>query len=71
MSSMIPGMESADIPTEIHLCHPPHSLGKVYLETVPQPGAQVEVAGQRYTVLERRHQYQLRTNRYQLHKIAW
>ena len=63
-------MEQSDIPTEIHVCHPPRSLGSVYLEGVPQPGSQVEVEGKLYTVLERRHRYQLQTNRYHLHRIV-
>ena len=67
---MAPGMEQSDIPTEIYLGHPPRSLGCIHLAGVPQPGSQVEVEGQRYTVLERHHRYQLRTSQYQLHHIA-
>lgn len=70
MNSLRPSMEQPNILTKIHLCHPPRSLGYVHLESVPQPGSPVEVEGQRYTVLERRHRYQLQTNRYQLHHIA-
>ena len=63
-------MKPHNILTEIHLCHPPQSLGYLYLEDSPQPGSQLEVAGQHYTVLERRHRYQLQANHYQLHHIA-
>ncbi|WP_299487581.1 DUF6464 family protein [Acaryochloris sp. IP29b_bin.137] len=63
-------MEPHHILAEIHLCHPPQSLGYVYLEDNPQPGAQLEVEGQQYTLLERHHRYQLHANRYQLHHIA-
>lgn len=63
-------MKQPNILTEIHLYHPPRSLGYLNLEGVPQPGSQVEVEGQHYTVLERRHRYQLHANRYQLHHIA-
>ena len=69
MNRMARGMEAAEIPTEIQLSHPPRCLGTVYLDWVPQPGAQVDVEGQRYTVLERRHRYQLQTNRYQLQQM--
>lgn len=63
-------MKPHHILTEIHLYHPPQSLGHLYLADSPQPGAQLEVAGQQYTVLERRHRYQLQANHYQLHHIA-
>lgn len=63
-------MKPQQILTEIHLYHPPQSLGHLYLEDSPQPGAQLVVAGRQYTVLERRHRYQLQANHYQLHHIA-
>jgi hypothetical protein len=55
--------------TELILSHPRQSLGKIQLDWTPQPGCYVEVEGQTYTVLERRHRYQLRSGRYQLHKV--
>lgn len=63
-------MESSSLPTELHLIHPRRSLGRVYLDWTPQPGAYVDHEGQTYTVLERRHRYQLKAGRYQLQKIA-
>ncbi|WP_299410290.1 DUF6464 family protein [Acaryochloris sp. IP29b_bin.148] len=66
----MPDMEQANILTEIHLCQPPRSLGYVHLEGVPQPGSPVELEGQQYTILERRHRYRLQANHYQLHHIA-
>ncbi len=46
------------------------SVGHLSLDWQPQPGAYVEFAGEVYLVLERRHRYQLRSGRYQLHQIA-
>ncbi len=63
-------MTPADLPTELHLVHPQQVLGQVYLDWAPQPGAYLDHQGQTYTVLERRHRYQLRSGRYQLNKIA-
>jgi hypothetical protein len=63
-------MEQPDLPTEIRLTNPPGSLGQLYLDWMPQPGSCLEVEGQYYRVLERRHRYQLKTGRYHLHKIA-
>ncbi len=63
-------MEQLSLPTEIYQTHPRRSLGKVHLDWVPQPGAYLEHEGKTYTVLERRHRYQLKGGRYQLHHIA-
>ena len=41
-----------------------------HLDWNPQPGACLEVDGQTYLILERRHRYLLQAGRYQLHKIA-
>jgi hypothetical protein len=70
LRSFLRGMEQPDLPTEIRLTNPPGSLGQLYLDWMPQPGACLEVAGQYYRVLERRHRYQLKTGRYHLHKIS-
>ena len=56
-------------PTELILHHSQRSLGRVHLDWMPQPGAQVTHEGQRYTVLERRHRYQFTASRYQLRQI--
>ncbi len=58
------------LPAEIILSHSNATLGHLNLDWNPQPGACLEVDGQSYLVLERRHRYQLRSGRYQLHKIA-
>lgn len=63
-------MKSATPPTELILNDSQRSLGSVYLNWVPQPGAYVTYNGHTYAVLERRHRYQFQANRYQLHKIA-
>lgn len=63
-------MTPADLPTELHLVNPRQVLGQVYLDWTPQPGSYLDHQGQTYTVLERRHRYQLRAGRYQLNKIA-
>lgn len=43
-------------------------LGQVYLDDQLQPGNTLDFDGKTYQVIERRHQYQLKANRYQLHK---
>jgi hypothetical protein len=63
-------MEQDSLPAELILHDPHQSIGDVYLEGSPQPGAYVDFEGQTYTVLERHHRYQLKANRYILHKIA-
>ncbi len=63
-------MELQSLPTEVILTHSQQSLGKVHLDWMPQPGSYLDLEGQTYAVLERRHRYQLRAGRYHLHKIA-
>ena len=63
-------MEQPSLPTELILNHPQRSLGNLYLDWMPQPGAHIAHEGQLYAVLERRHRYQFKANRYHLHKIA-
>jgi hypothetical protein len=63
-------MQPSSLPTELHLTHPCRSLGYVYLDWTPQPGSYLDHEGQTYTVLERRHRYQLKSGRYQLAKVA-
>jgi Family of unknown function (DUF6464) len=63
-------MEPPSLPTEVILSHPQRSLGKLQLDWAPQPGAYVDVAGQTYAVLERRHRYALKCGRYHLANIA-
>lgn len=63
-------METNSLPTEIILSHPCQSLGKVYLDWNPQPGAYLDLEGKTYAVLERRHRYQFKSGKYRLYNIA-
>jgi Family of unknown function (DUF6464) len=56
--------------TEIILSDRNASLGSLALDWQPQPGAYLEVNGETYLVLERRHRYRLTSGRYQLHQVA-
>lgn len=58
------------LPTEVLLTHPQKSLGNVYLDWNPQPGAYLDVKDKTYAVLERRHRYQLKAGHYHLSKVA-
>ncbi|OIP77319.1 MAG: hypothetical protein AUK48_04290 [Oscillatoriales cyanobacterium CG2_30_44_21] len=59
-------MEALTILTEVRTIHPEISLGKIFLDWMPQPGNYIDVEGKTYTILERRHRYQLRGGRYNL-----
>ncbi len=63
-------MEPNSLPTEVILTQTRQSLGNVKLDWMPQPGNYLDLEGKTYAVLERRHRYQLRGGRYNLHKIA-
>ena len=63
-------MDPTSLPTEVIVTHPRQSLGDVQLDWTPQPGNYVDVAGETYTVLERRHRYHLKSGTYRLHKVA-
>jgi len=63
-------MEQASLPTEIILSHPRQSLGKIQLESQPQPGQQVHIDGRTYRILERHHHYQYKVGGYYLNKIS-
>ena len=63
-------MEPDSLPTEVILAQASESLGQVKLDWNPQPGHYLDLQGQTYAVLERRHKYQLRCGRYRLKKIA-
>ena len=63
-------MELSSLPTEVILTHPRRSLGNIQLDWTPQPGAYLDLEGETYAVLERRHRYQLRSGRYRLHQIS-
>ncbi len=62
-------MDQPTLPTEVILTHPRQSLGNVQLDWTPQPGNYLDLEGQTYAVLERRHRYQLKSGRYRLQKI--
>jgi hypothetical protein len=62
--------ESESLPTEVILTQSREILAKVRLDWTPQPGNYLDLNGQTYTVLERRHRYQLKYGRYKLEKIA-
>jgi len=63
-------MDLSTLPTEVILSQPHTSLGKLYLDWIPQPGSYLEVTGQTYQVLERHHRYCYRSGSYRLHNIA-
>ncbi|MEM8602639.1 MAG: DUF6464 family protein [Cyanobacteria bacterium P01_H01_bin.121] len=44
-------------------------IGQLELTWEPQPGSYIDLDQQTYQVLERRHRYQLRNGRYQLHQV--
>jgi Family of unknown function (DUF6464) len=63
-------MELSSLSAEIILSHSHSVLGHLSLQGNPQPGGYLEFESQTYLVLERRHHYQLKSGRYQMHKIA-
>ncbi|MDX2214569.1 MAG: DUF6464 family protein [Oculatellaceae cyanobacterium bins.114] len=63
-------MELNPPPTDIILNHPHSTLGRLRLDWSPEPGAHLEIEGQSYIVLERKHRYLLKSGRYQLHQIT-
>ena len=62
-------MEILAVPTEVRTLHPESTLGKIYLDGMPQPGNYIDLEGKTYMILERRHRYQLRRGKYNLFKI--
>lgn len=70
VSNITFAMEPSSLLTEIVLTHPQQSLGTVHLDWIPQPGAYLDLKGQVYTVLERRHRYHLKSGRYQIDRMA-
>jgi Family of unknown function (DUF6464) len=62
--------EAESLQTEVILTQSRETLAKVRLDWTPQPGNYLDLDGQTYTVLERRHRYQLKYGRYKLDKIA-
>lgn len=62
--------EITNLPTEVIISSPRQSLGRIYLDWMPQPGHFVNIEGQGYTVLERHHHYQYKIGGYYLDKIS-
>jgi len=62
-------MEMLTVPTEVRTLQPENTLGKIYLDWMPQPGNYIDIEGKNYTILERRHRYQLRRGKYKLFSI--
>lgn len=62
--------ELESLPTEVILTRSSQVLAKIRLDWTPQPGNYLDLDGNTYAVLERRHRYQLQYGRYQLQKIA-
>jgi hypothetical protein len=62
--------EPESLPTEVILTQSRQVLAKVKLDWTPQPGNYLDLAGNTYVVLERRHRYHLHFGRYKLHKIS-
>jgi hypothetical protein len=58
------------LPTEVILTRSRQVLAKIQLDWTPQPGNYLDLDGDTYVVLERRHRYHLQLGRYKLHKIA-
>jgi hypothetical protein len=63
-------MQQSGLPAEVILTHPQRILGQLELDWTTQPGSYFDFDGQTYTVLERRHRYQLKDGRYRLHQMA-
>ncbi len=56
--------------TEVILTQSEQTLAKIQLDWIPQPGNYLDLDGETYAVLERRHRYQLKFGRYKLNNIA-
>jgi hypothetical protein len=63
-------MDVHSLPTEVILTDTQTTVGKLVLDWTPQPGNYLDVDGNTYAVLERRHRYQYKSGRYRLEKIA-
>ncbi|MGB3787445.1 MAG: DUF6464 family protein [Phormidesmis sp.] len=63
-------MEKKALPTDIVLSDTKTVLGHLPMDRSLHPGTFVDIDGQTYQILVRRHQYQLRLGRYYLHKAV-
>jgi len=59
-------MEQLSLPTEVLISSSTKSLGKLFLDWIPQPGNYLEIECKAYKVLERKHRYQLKSGQYRL-----
>ncbi|MEL6553604.1 MAG: DUF6464 family protein [Cyanobacteria bacterium J06621_11] len=63
-------MELKALPTDIVLSDSKEVLGHIKMDRSLYPGTYVDIEGQTYQILVRRHQYQLKLGRYHLHKAV-
>lgn len=63
-------MELKALPTDIVSSESKAILGRIKLDKTLYPGTYVDIDGQTYQILVRRHQYQLKLGRYHLHKAV-
>jgi Family of unknown function (DUF6464) len=63
-------MDLSSLSTDIILSQSQSVLGQLSPQENPQPDRYIEFEGQTYLILERRHHYQLKAGRYEMHKIA-
>jgi hypothetical protein len=63
-------IEPESLPTEVILTQSRQVLAQIRLNWTPQPGNYLDLDGNTYAVLERRHRYHLQFGCYKLHKIA-
>jgi len=63
-------MAPDSLPTEIILSNPRQSLGKIHLDSTPQPGQHIDLNGETYRILERHHHYQYKGGGYRLDKMS-
>jgi Family of unknown function (DUF6464) len=63
-------MAQLAVSAEVILTHPRRILGQIELDWTTQPGSYFDLDGQTYTVLERRHRYQLKSGRYRLYQMV-
>ena len=63
-------MELKALPTDIVLSDTKDVLGHIKMDRSLYPGTYVDIDGQTYQILVRRHQYQLKLGRYHLHKAV-
>ncbi|MEM8502159.1 MAG: DUF6464 family protein [Cyanobacteria bacterium P01_D01_bin.1] len=63
-------MDKKALPTDIVLSDTKAVLGHVPMDRNLYPGTFVDIEGQTYQILVRRHQYQLKLGRYYLHKAV-